>query len=232
MTSPSSASSGGGPSGRPISAVIGDRIAPGLGRQLEPVRVRERRIPGDRRVDRWHRAACPRRAPCRSRTACRRARSSGAWPRPAARAINEAVHDSVPPCTTDGSAALISANKPAHAITAASISARLGCFHGLSGKRSSSSRASSNAAMARSGYAERKLLRARASAASSLAEPGTRDQSVTTPSSGECSIGSPASTLKYSSAGPRWLAAPKPWLLCMLRLSAASSPHDKPRCGL
>ena len=40
---------------------------------------------------------------------------------------------------------------------------------------------------------------------------------------GSAFIGSPASSWKASGVGPRRRAAPKPWLLWLLRLSAASS---------
>ena len=41
-----------------------------------------------------------------------------------------------------------------------------------------------------------------------------------------------ASILKYSTIGARLRATPNPWLLCMLRLSAAISPYDSPSSGL
>ncbi len=48
-----------------------------------------------------------------------------------------------------------------------------------------------------------------------------------------CSFGSAeASSLKYSTIGVRVRATPNPWLLCMLRLSAAISPYDSPSSGL
>ena len=41
----------------------------------------------------------------------------------------------------------------------------------------------------------------------------------------------PRKSEKYSFWNPRVAAAPKPWLLCMLRLRAASSPKDSPTSG-
>ena len=40
-----------------------------------------------------------------------------------------------------------------------------------------------------------------------------------------------ASVEKYSVVGPRERATPNPWLLCILRLSAAISPVEAPSSG-
>src|ERR1019366_7934104 len=60
--------------------------------------------------------------------------------------------------------------------------------------------------------------------------PLKRDHEKSNPSITELSDGDTesdsASNLKYSMMGPRVRATPNPWLLCMLRLSAASSPMD------
>ena len=89
--------------------------------------------------------------------------------------------------------------------------------------RRTSARAASSAGIEASGVAVRKACLAFFSSLTSLVLPGTRDQSVVTPSSGLSFIGSPASGWNASGVGPRRRAAPKPWLLWLLRLSAASS---------
>ncbi len=123
-----------------------------------------------------------------------------------------------------GFSATASAYSPTLATIASSSSASFWAFHGFSGSRRSSRRAASRPGRAASGDAARKASRARRSSATSCAVPGTRDQSRTRPSNGEPFIGSPPRGRKNSFEGPRRRAAPKPWLLWLLRLSAASSP--------
>ena len=87
-----------------------------------------------------------------------------------------------------------------------------------------------SAAIDAAGWAGSKLAIAFATRSSIRAPPGNRRHEWSNPSRIDVRVGAgafasaSASMRKYSTIGARDRATPKPWLLCMLRLSAAISP--------
>ncbi len=144
-----------------------------------------------------------------------------------------ATTSSSSPGVAAGRAARADAYSPAHAAITPSSSAVLYARQPASGtvfiKRWASARRGSTAWGARGSNP----AAARFSTAASFSVPGKRAQVVSSPSKTPSSSASarPFRGEKYSICWPIWGAEPKPWLLCIERLAAASSPKERPRAA-
>ncbi len=105
-------------------------------------------------------------------------------------------------------------------------------FHGLAGSFRSSPSASTSVGTDLAGASTWNSAIAFCSVALNASAPGTRFHVVSRPSNSDVFAASPASGAKFSTLPSCSGAAPKPWLLCWLRLRAAISPYDSPSSGL
>ncbi len=137
------------------------------------------------------------------------------------------------PGTARWRSAMPSTQRPARARTMSSRSRRFAWTRGSAwlseGRFPKAMRARCSSGSTAAGRSARKPRRASRRREATLRDPGMRFQERSTPAIRSPWAGVPASSSKLSSRVPRRARTPNPWLRCWLRLSAASSPKERPR---